>query len=57
MISSRLKPRPRRVFTVCSRSCSSSPYRRLPDLNTDDVAVAERIIAGTARSMGIAIDG
>ena len=28
---------------------------KLPDLNTDDLAAAERMIAGTARSMGIAI--
>lgn len=30
---------------------------KLPDLNTEDLDMAERIIAGTARSMGIAIDG
>jgi len=29
--------------------------RKLPDLNTDDLAAAERIVAGTARSMGIAV--
>lgn len=29
---------------------------KLPDLNTDDLDVAARIVAGTARSMGIAID-
>jgi large subunit ribosomal protein L11 len=28
--------------------------RKLPDLNTDDLGTAERIVAGTARSMGIA---
>ena len=26
---------------------------KLPDLNTDDLDAAERIVAGTARSMGI----
>lgn len=30
--------------------------RKLPDLNTTDIAVAMRIIAGTARSMGVAVD-
>lgn len=30
--------------------------RKLPDLNTTDLDAAERIVAGTARSMGIAID-
>jgi large subunit ribosomal protein L11 len=29
--------------------------RKLPDLNTTDLTAAERIVAGTARSMGIAI--
>jgi large subunit ribosomal protein L11 len=28
---------------------------KLPDLNTDDLDVAERIVAGTARSMGIQV--
>ena len=30
---------------------------KMPDLNTDDVAAAMRMIAGTARSMGIDVDG
>jgi large subunit ribosomal protein L11 len=30
--------------------------RKLPDLNTDDVTAAMRVIAGTARSMGIRIE-
>jgi large subunit ribosomal protein L11 len=29
--------------------------RKLPDLNTTDLDAAERIVAGTARSMGIAV--
>jgi large subunit ribosomal protein L11 len=29
--------------------------RKLPDLNTTDVAAAMRVIAGTARSMGVSI--
>lgn len=31
--------------------------RKLPDLNTTDLDAAERIIAGTARNMGITIEG
>lgn len=31
--------------------------RKLPDLNTTDLAAAMRIIAGTARSMGITVEG
>lgn len=30
---------------------------KLEDLNTDDVEAAKKIVAGTARSMGVAIDG
>jgi large subunit ribosomal protein L11 len=30
--------------------------RKLPDLNTDDVEAAMRIVAGTARSMGVSIE-
>ncbi|GAB3211532.1 50S ribosomal protein L11 [Marinactinospora thermotolerans] len=30
---------------------------KLPDLNTDDLDAAEKIIAGTARSMGIEVTG
>ena len=29
--------------------------RKLPDLNTDDLDTAMRIVAGTARSMGVAV--
>jgi large subunit ribosomal protein L11 len=28
---------------------------KLPDMNTDDLEAAEKSVAGTARSMGIAI--
>ena len=31
--------------------------RKLPDLNTDNLEAAERIIAGTAKNMGITIEG
>jgi large subunit ribosomal protein L11 len=30
--------------------------RKLPDLNTTDLEVAMRIVAGTARSMGVAVE-
>jgi len=29
---------------------------KLPDLNTDDIDQAKKIIAGTARSMGVTIE-
>ncbi|CAM3050420.1 50S ribosomal protein L11 [Saccharomonospora xinjiangensis] len=31
--------------------------RKLPDLNTSDVEAAMRIVAGTARSMGVTVEG
>jgi len=31
--------------------------RKMPDLNTDNLDAAERIIAGTAKNMGITIEG
>ena len=31
--------------------------RKLPDLNTDNLEAAEKIMAGTARNMGITIEG
>ena len=31
--------------------------RKLPDLNTDDIEAAMRVIAGTARSMGVLVEG
>ena len=30
---------------------------KMPDLNTDDIGSAMRTVAGTARSMGITVDG
>jgi large subunit ribosomal protein L11 len=31
--------------------------RKLPDLNTDNLEAAERIIMGTAKNMGITVEG
>ncbi|HUC31105.1 MAG TPA: 50S ribosomal protein L11 [Candidatus Paceibacterota bacterium] len=31
--------------------------RKLPDLNTDNIEAAERIIMGTAKNMGITVEG
>jgi large subunit ribosomal protein L11 len=30
---------------------------KLPDLNTDDIESAKRQVVGTARSMGVAVNG
>jgi large subunit ribosomal protein L11 len=31
--------------------------RKLPDLNTDNLEAAEKIIMGTAKNMGITVEG
>lgn len=41
--------------TLTSAQLRAIAERKLPDLNTDDLDAAMRIIAGTARSMGVSI--
>ena len=41
--------------TVSSDHVREIALTKLPDLNTDDVEAAMRVVAGTARSMGITI--
>ena len=50
-------PRPNgvSVATLTRAQVREIARRKLPDLNTDDLEAAERTVAGTARSMGIAI--
>ena len=43
--------------TLTRAALRSVAERKLPDLNTDDVATAMRIVAGTARSMGVQVEG
>lgn len=43
------------VATLTRAQVREVAQRKLPDLNTDDLDVAEKTVAGTARSMGIAI--
>jgi large subunit ribosomal protein L11 len=43
------------VATVTREQLREVARRKLPDLNTADLDAAERIVAGTARSMGIAV--
>lgn len=42
--------------TVTKAQVREIAEKKLPDLNTTDIAAAERIVAGTARSMGIKIE-
>lgn len=50
------EPNRTRVGRVSRAQVRDIARTKLPDLNTDDLDMAARIIAGTARSMGITID-
>lgn len=45
------------VATVTKAQVEEIAKIKLPDLNTDDLEMASRQVAGTARSMGIAVVG
>jgi large subunit ribosomal protein L11 len=45
------------VGTVTDAQIAEIAAIKLPDLNTEDVEAAKRQVAGTARSMGIAVAG
>jgi large subunit ribosomal protein L11 len=44
-------------FTVTSAQVADIAKKKIKDLNARDVEHAARIVAGTARSMGITVDG
>ena len=46
-----------KVATLTKAQISEIASTKLEDLNANDLAAAEKIIAGTARSMGIKVDG
>ncbi|HLG67853.1 MAG TPA: 50S ribosomal protein L11 [Acidimicrobiales bacterium] len=46
-----------RVGTVTEAQLADIARVKLPDLNTDDLEAAKKQVAGTARSMGIAVAG
>jgi large subunit ribosomal protein L11 len=45
------------VGTVTDRQVEEIATIKMPDLNTSDIESAKRQVAGTARSMGIAVAG
>ena len=45
------------VGTLTDAQVTEIAQTKLPDLNTDDLEAAKQQIAGTARSMGIAVEG
>ena len=46
-----------KVATLTSEQVREIASTKLEDLNANDLAAAEKIIAGTARSMGITVEG
>lgn len=50
------KPGREKVATLTMAQAKEIAETKLEDLNTDDVEMASRIVAGTARSMGIAVE-
>jgi large subunit ribosomal protein L11 len=45
-----------KVGKVTKADVRAIAERKMPDLNTEDMAAAEKIVEGTARSMGITIE-
>lgn len=50
------KPGLEKAGTLTMSQAEKIAQDKLEDLNTDDVAMATRIVAGTARSMGITVE-
>ncbi len=46
-----------KVATITQAQVAEIATTKMPDLNTSDIEAASRIIAGTARSMGILVEG
>ncbi len=51
------EPNRDKVATVTKGQVREIAKLKMPDLNANDIDMAERIIAGTARSMGIDVEG
>jgi len=47
------KPNKDKVGTITKKQLEEIATRKMPDLNTTDLEMATRIIAGTARQMGV----
>ena len=51
------EPNRTKVGTVTMRQVEEIAKTKMPDLNADSIEMAARIVAGTARSMGIDVEG
>ena len=49
------EPNREKVGTLTAAQCRQIAERKMPDLNANDLDAASRIVAGTARSMGVEI--
>ena len=51
------EPHKTKVAKITAAQVREIATTKMPDLNANDIEMAERIIAGTARSMGITVEG
>jgi large subunit ribosomal protein L11 len=51
------EPHREKVGKITVAQLRAIAERKMPDLNANDIDAASRIIAGTARSMGVDVDG
>jgi large subunit ribosomal protein L11 len=51
------EPNRNKVGTITADQVRQIAERKMPDLNANDVDAAMKIIAGTARSMGVEVEG
>ena len=51
------EPHANKVGTISAAQIREIAERKMPDLNANDLDAATKIIAGTARSMGVTVDG
>jgi large subunit ribosomal protein L11 len=51
------EPHKTKVGTLTKAQLRQIAETKMPDLNANDIEAAEKIIAGTARSMGIKVEG
>jgi large subunit ribosomal protein L11 len=51
------EPHKNKVATITRDQVREIAQTKMPDLNANDIDAAEKIIAGTARSMGITVSG
>jgi large subunit ribosomal protein L11 len=51
------EPNRNKVGTITADQVRQIAERKMPDLNANDIDAAAKIIAGTARSMGVEVEG